>query len=202
MRGPIMALGVVVAVAVLLLLGILLSVEFGLAGKEEYVPGAPVIFESVSGEMTLTATLKPAIPAVGRLAVLAGSVTDADGNLVEQVQFEVTVLHLEDGKNMTKFLFLAPDGTFLWKFQFFDGAAHQLSVAATSADGVRWAGSMLAESEIDVVGFDPPLVTKVKTIGYLLMVVFIGLVVGIMICGGFSVRRPKLPGRGQGEWAA
>ena len=98
MRGPMMAVGAVIAVAVLLLVGILLSIEFGLAGSEEYVAGAPMTFESSTGELTLMATLDPEVPAVGQLALLTGALTDAPGNQVEDVQFEVAAFHLEDEK--------------------------------------------------------------------------------------------------------
>ena len=201
MRGPMMAVGVVVAVAVLLLVGMLLSIEFGLSGSEEYVAGAPMTFESSTGELTLMATLDPEVPAVGQLALLTGALTDASGNQVEDVQFEVTAFHLEDEKNMTKFSFLAPDGTFSWEFQFFDGAGHRLSVTASPAGDAGRFDPVLAESEIDVVGFDPPLGVKIRTVMYLLLVVLAGVVVGLLLRGGLSMRTARLPKRAEGEQA-
>ena len=102
---------------------------------------------------------------------------------------------------MTKFSFLAPDGTLSWEFQFFDGAGHRLSVTASPAgDAVRF-DPVLAESEIDVAGFDPPLGVKIRTVMYLLLVVLAGVVVGLLLRGGLSMRTARLPKRAEGEQA-
>ena len=203
MRGTIMAVGAVVAIAVLLLVGILLSVEFGLTGDEGYEVGPPMNFDSTSGGKTLAVALDPEVPAVGRLAVLSGVLTDASGNQVEGVRFDVSAFHLEDEKNMASFSFAAPDGAFSLAFQFFDGAGHRISVTASPAEGAAPFDPVVAESEIDVAGFDPPLTVKIKTIGYLLMVVLAGVIAGLFIRGGLSVRAARLPPkRAEGEQTA
>ena len=80
MRGLIMAVGAVVAIAVLLLVGILLSVEFGIAGGEEYEAGPPLTFDSTSAGTNLTVTVDPEVPAVGAAGRCVGR---ADGRLRE-----------------------------------------------------------------------------------------------------------------------
>lgn len=203
MRGPIMAVGTVVAIAVLLLVGILVSVEFGFAGDEGYEAGPPMSFDSTSGGSTLTVTLDPEVPAVGELAVISGAVTDASGSQVEGVQFDVSAFHLEDEKNMTAFSFAAPDGAFRLEFQFFDGAGHRVSVKASPAEGAAPFDPVVAESEIDVAGFDPPLGVKIKTTVYLLIVVLAGIIAGLFIRGRLSLRSARLPAKqAEGEQTA
>ena len=202
MRGMILAIGAVVAVGVLLLIGIVLSVEFGLAGAEDYEAGAPMIMESRSADLTLRATLDPDNPAVSFLPVLTGQLLDSSGAAVENVTYVITAYHLEDEKDMTKISFLAPDGTFSWSYQFFDGAPHRLTVAAAPAEGGSRFDSLQVESEIEVFGFGPPLAVKIKTTAYLLLVVLAGMIVGLLVRGKFSRRSARLPNRSEGEQAA
>ena len=133
---------------------------------------------------------------------MSGALTDASGNQVEGVRFDISAFHLEDEKNMASFSFVAPDGAFSLGFQFFDGAGHRVSVKALPAEGAAAFEPVIAESEIDVAGFDPPLGVKIKTIGYLVLIVLVGVIVGLFIRGGLSARVARLPKRTEEGQAA
>lgn len=204
MRRLIWAVGGAVAVAVLLLTGILISIETGLAGHAEESEGqtTPMEFAGEAAGLKLMAVLSPAMPAVGETADLSAKLIDASGAPVRDVAYQVSAYHLEDEKDMVNIAFAAPDGTFTWTYQFFDGAAHELRIlAAPQGDAARFA-PVSAVAEVDVMGLDPPLPVKLKTTFLLLVVVLVGIIVGLAIRGGLRLRAASPPKRSEGEQTA
>ena len=204
MRRLGMAIGATVAVAVLLLVGILIANESGSGGHEETAEaGALLVFEGMQGGLKLDVSVAPGSPTVGHSAAIVGKLTDASGAAVLDVAYEVTAYHIEDQKNMFSVPLTAPDGAFRLEYQFFDGAAHDLRVQARPAgsDQSRFA-PISASGEVDVIGLGPPLAVKVKATGYLLLIILAGIVVGLLIRGGFAMRSARPPKRIEGEQTA
>ncbi len=115
---------------------------------------------------------------VGDLAFLVAEVTD-DGIPVPNVSYSLTFHHVEDDKDVFSTTFTAPDGAMVWGHQFFDGAAHKLTLAATPLDDAS--KSMTAEMVVGVEAIQPPGHILARTLALLLGVTAVAMVAGYVV---------------------
>lgn len=137
--------------------------------------------------LDLTLTVAPGHGAVGARNTVWVDVRDPAG---APVPGEVTVeaYHVEDDLTVARFrLPLDARGTAQVQTQFFDGAEHELRVEARSEGDV-----VTLSTPIDVVGVAPPLGTKLRTLGLLLVPVALGLTAGYRL----GTRPPMKRSRG------
>jgi hypothetical protein len=128
--------------------------------------------------MTLTYAMAPGAGRVGSLNRLTFSATDAGGNLIPETTFEVVFWHVEDDKPVFATSLYAPTGEADLEFQFFDGADHEVRLTANNA-----LGRAALDKVVEVEGLNPPLPTKIKTTFYLVLVTFVGILIGLRLQG-------------------
>lgn len=169
-----------VASSLILLLGIAFmgaSVSVAQAhGGDAVSDTEPFNQSATHDDVTVTYAMTPGAGRVGTLNTLTFTATDTGGNLIPNSTFDVAFWHIEDEKPVFATTLFAPTGETSFDFQFFDGAEHEVKVNASNAPGaveLTWV--------IEVEGIDPPLLTKIKTTIYLVLVVFIGILIGLRI---------------------
>jgi hypothetical protein len=89
----------------------------------------------------------------------------------------VDLHHIEDDKTMYHASFLAPDGVFAWRNQFFDGAEHRVRVTAAPKDGTSWK-PVMSDQVIDVEAIDPPGPVVAKSLAFLVGMTAFGMALG------------------------
>lgn len=133
--------------------------------------------ESVTnGDLTLTYAMNPGAGKVGTLNTLTFEATNNNGVLVPDTTFEVKFWHIEDDKPVFATKLYAPAGQTQLDFQFFDGAEHEVRLVASNA-----IGTVDLAKVVDVEGIDPPMPVKIKTTIYLVLVTFVGILIGLRI---------------------
>lgn len=115
---------------------------------------------------------------VGDLAFLIAELTD-EGVPVPNVSYSLTFHHVEGDKDVFSTTFTAPDGSMVWGHQFFDGAAHKLTLVATPLDAPS--KSITAEMVIGVEAIQPPGHILARTLALLLGVTAVAMVVGYVV---------------------
>ncbi|MGL5034100.1 MAG: hypothetical protein ACRC6M_09905, partial [Microcystaceae cyanobacterium] len=69
------------------------------------------------------------------------------------------------------------EGKFQWQQQFFDGSPHQLTVNLLSSPA-NSQKSLQVEKAIAVEGLEPPLIRRIISLGYMILVLIIGFSCG------------------------
>lgn len=137
----------------------------------------PAFSESTTnGDLTVTYGMDPGAGRVGTFNTLTFTATDAQKELVPDTTFAITFWHIEDEKPVFATTLYAPSGETELTFQFFDGAEHEVRVAASNT-----LGTVQLQRVVEVEGLSPPLPTKLKTIFYLALVTFSGVLIGLRI---------------------
>ncbi len=136
----------------------------------------PFIESAANGDLTLTYGMSPGAGRVGTLNTMSFQATDSSGSLVADTTFEVNLWHIEDEKPVFTTHLFAPNGQTEFKFQFFDGAEHEVRLTAHNANG-----RVDLARIVEVEGLDPPLAVKIKTTAYLVIIAFLGILIGLRI---------------------
>ncbi|MGL5034494.1 MAG: hypothetical protein ACRC6M_11910, partial [Microcystaceae cyanobacterium] len=79
-------------------------------------------------------------------------------------------------------------GKFQWQQQFFDGSPHQLTVNLLSSPANSQT-SLQVEKAIAVEGLEPPLIRRIISLGYMILVLILGF------SGGFGLNRLRQSSR-------
>ena len=145
-------------------------------GGGDQADAEPFTESGSNGDLTTTLSMSPGMGQVGTLNTLTFKATDAQNELVPDTTFDVTLWHIEDEKAVFATTLYAPSGETALTFQFFDGAEHEIRVAANNAQGTAE-----LQRAVEVEGFDPPLPTKLKTTFYLALITLIGILIGLRI---------------------
>tara|TARA_B110000305_G_C19426671_1_gene633985 strand:- start:464 stop:1042 length:579 start_codon:yes stop_codon:yes gene_type:complete len=116
---------------------------------------------------------------VGDIASLQGSLTQ-NGKLLNDVQYNLSFYHLEDGKDVFRTSFISDSGEFSWGQQFFDGAEHKITLEAKPATGDSFK-AVSVSMNIGVEGIQPPMRVIIKSMILLLTITFTAMVIGYFI---------------------
>ena len=143
----------------------------------------PLEEQAAADGMTLNLTMNPGAGKVGMLNDLTFSLKDAGGRPVPDTVFDVTLWHIEDDKPVFSGRLLGKEGSANLNFQFFDGAEHEVRVTARHA-----AGEVRLKRAVEVEAIHPPMVIKIKTMVYFLLVVFSGIALGFRLQGGVKLK--------------
>ena len=136
----------------------------------------PFTESATNGDLTVAYAMNPGAGRVGTFNALTFSATDTQGNPTSDTTFDVTLWHIEDEKPVFAATLYAPEGNANLNFQFFDGAEHEVRLAASNS-----AGLVQLTRVVEVEGINPPLPTKIKTTIYLVLITFVGILVGLRI---------------------
>jgi hypothetical protein len=136
----------------------------------------PFTESATNDDLTLTYTMDPGAGKVGTLNTLTFEATDSSGALVPDTTFEVKFWHIEDDKPVFATKLYAPTGQTRLDFHFFDGAEHEVRLTASNATG-----TVDLTKVVDVEAVDPPLPVKIKTTIYLVLITFVGILIGLRI---------------------
>ena len=189
--GGNVAIIVLGAIVVLLLLFLVWQEwSFGSAESAELAePRSAEEMRIAEGGNALVAQLDSGIARVGELTTITLRLEDAEsGALVENVQYRIELVHVEDGFVVFEGTYLAPSGEWTLDYGFFDGAEHEMTVTAEPAAGDAFAPVTLGHV-IEVQGVSPPLGTKLKITFWFVLAVLGGLVVGFL--GGARSASPR-----------
>jgi hypothetical protein len=132
------------------------------------------IRETASGSgILLDFAMKPGAGKVGMLNELNFSAKDSQGLWIPDTVFVVGIRHIEDDKLVFFTSLLGKDGKAQLRFQFFDGAEHEIRVMAGNAQG-----QVQLSRVVEVEALHPPLLTKIKTTFYFVGIMLIGILAG------------------------
>lgn len=155
--------------------------------------------EASNAQARLTVTIDPQTGAVVGDAVRFGArVTDTSGRPVTNVQFTVSLFHIEDEKTVFGSKATSPDGILSWEFAPFDGVPYEVRVTASStAQSSVTFGSLQAKPVVFMEALAPPLRVKILNTIYLVAVVALGLATGLWLVVRRAARgdRTMAPGR-------
>lgn len=145
-------------------------------GGSDVSSAEPFTEQSTNGNLTVSYAMNPGAGRVGSLNHLTLRATDNSGRLVPDTTFEITFWHIEDEKPVFTTTLFAPTGETDLAVQFFDGADHEVRLAAISP-----VGSVDLTRVVEVEGLSPPLPVKIKTTVYLVALVLVGILIGLRI---------------------
>jgi hypothetical protein len=148
----------------------------------------PFIESATTGDLTVTYAMKPGAGRVGTLNTLTFSATDTHSQPVPDTTFDVAFWHSEDEKPVFATTLYAPTGEANLNFQFFDGAEHEVRLTARNTVGL----AQLTRA-IEVEGINPPLSAKIKTTIYLVLITFVGILIGLRIQTAQSKKQQFAP---------
>ncbi len=198
-RATGLALGLIAAVLIVALLILAVIGEGERSGDEAETAGPPTTVTAESSNARLEVTLAPPHAKVSEVVMVTGKIVNAStGAAIEQAEFQVVSVHVEDDLAVFDSTVGASEGTFTWGVQFWDGAEHELRITARPAPGasVQFAPVTL-QHLVEVEGVAPPLWGQIRATLYLVAVAAVGLVIGIPL--GARVRgtlaRPRRPAR-------
>lgn len=154
---------------------------------ETGAPVEPVTESATSGDVTLTYRMDPGAGKVGTLNTLSFAAASS-GALVSDTTIEVKLWHVEDDKPVFVTTLFAPTGQTQFDFEFFDGAEHEVRLAARNS-----LGQVEMTKVVEVEAVSPPLFVKVKTTIYLVLVTFVGILMGLRIQISRSKRQEFIP---------
>jgi len=174
-------LAAIVAVALLVVAFLGEGQRGGAHVAEEHEAAAPAPRQNAvtSGGYRLAISLSPDAGVVGEVVTITGRVTDASGQPVRNVRYELISHHLEDDVPIFKSTIVAPDGTFSWGNQFWDGTEHELRITASSADPAASFPQLRLVRVVDVEPLPPPVGVQVRALLWLLLPVALGTAIGI-----------------------
>lgn len=161
--------------------GTLTSAAQAQHGEQEAISAKPFTTSATNEDLTLTYAMNPGAGKVGTLSSLNFTATDSSGRPVPNTSFKVKFWHIEDEKPVFATNLFAPTGQAQLDFQFFDGAEHEVQLQASSA-----AGTVDLTKVVEVQPVDPPLSAKIKTTIYLVLIVFVGILIGLRFPFGRS----------------
>lgn len=149
-------------------------------GGEEAAPRPAPQNEVTAGGVRLNVTLSPEAGKVGEVVNIQGRVTDASGAPVRNVRFELISHHLEDDVPIFRTAFVAPDGTFSWGNQFWDGTEHELRITASPGpDASAQFGPLALRRVVEVEPVPPSVGNQLRALFWLLLPVALGLAIGV-----------------------
>lgn len=166
--------GLVLMVLGVGLIGSLPSIAQAQHGEHDAMSAEPFTESVTNKDLTLTYSMNPGAGKVGTLSNLNFAATDSSGAPVPNTSFAVKFWHIEDEKPVFAANLYAPTGQTQFDFQFFDGAEHEVQLQASSA-----AGMIDLTKVVEVQPVDPPLSVKIKTTIYLVLIVFVGILIGL-----------------------
>jgi hypothetical protein len=119
---------------------------------------------------------------VGQTATLGVKVIDQKTNQpAKDIVINIKTTQLENGWPAFAYKGI-PDATgqFIWQQQFFDGAPHKVEIEVSPlANAARQFSPLRLEREIEVEGIAPPLTTRFIALGYMTLIVILGLLIGL-----------------------
>jgi hypothetical protein len=124
-----------------------------------------------------------ALAVVGQVVPLSISVTDVNGNPIENATFTVEARSVEYNRPVLNFVARSDSqGQFTWHLQFIDGSPHQVivNVAPNPESDIQFPPFALAKT-IEVEGIAPPLLTRLISLGYFTSVLALGTGVGFWL---------------------
>ena len=145
-------------------------------GGGDVADAQPFTESGSNGDLTANYRMTPGAGRVGTLNTLTFTATDAQNGLLPDTVFDITLWHIEDEKALFAATLYAPRGETALTFQFFDGAEHEVRVTASNA-----LGQVELNRVVEVEGIDPPLPVKLKATFYLVLVTFIGILIGLRL---------------------
>ena len=174
-------LAAIVAIALLVVAFLGEGQRGGAHVAEEHEAAAPAPRQNnvTNGGYRLAISLSPDAGVVGEVVTITGRVTDASGQPVRNVRYELISHHLEDDVPIFRSTIVAPDGTFSWGNQFWDGTEHELRITASSADPAASFPQLRLVRVVDVEPLPPPVGVQVRALLWLLLPVALGTAIGI-----------------------
>ncbi len=152
----------------------------GPTGEPHQADNTPQTVQAQAEDARLEAVLSPGHGAVGTLNQLQVTLRDGTGRPLAG-QVAVVAMHREDNVPIYRFTLPVVEGQAVAALQFFDGAPHDLQLAAQTVDGTALEATM----PVEVFGFAPPLWLKFRVLALLLGVVLAGILVG------YRLARPR-----------
>lgn len=182
---------IVVAIGVLLYVNITAEFNHGHAGHGHHSHEV-VAAKARQTAQGITAELTGETHAiVGQLATQGIQLTEATtGKPATEALVQVRAIDLEHQEPVFAYE-ASPDttGRLTWKQQFYDGAPHQLTVRVVPLpEANRQFAPLQVSHEIEVEAVEPPLLTRLISLGYFTIVLVTGLVLGLL---GRRRSRPK-----------
>nr|WP_290228219.1 hypothetical protein [Trichocoleus desertorum] len=176
---------IVVAIAALLVVNISAELSHSHEHSHEHAHGDQAAIPSSLNTQGLEVKLLGHHHAtVGEPAELVIQAIDAKtGQPAQDVVFNIQAKSLEAG--WVAFSHQAsPDrqGKFAWQQQFFDGAPHQVEVeVAPKLDAARQFSPFKVAQAIEVEGIEPPLRSRLLSLGYFVSILLVGLGLGLWV---------------------
>lgn len=178
---------IVVAIAALLVVNISAEMSHSQEHSHEHAHGDEAIAALPSSLKTQDLEVKLLghhHARVGEAAELVVQAIDTKtGQPVQDVVFNIQAKSLEAGwvafAHQT-----TPDkqGQFAWQQQFFDGAPHQVEVkVAPKNNAARQFAPFKVAQEIEVEGVEPPLRSRLLSLGYFVSILLVGLGLGLWV---------------------
>lgn len=146
---------------------------------------SPLHEEVSSSGMTLEFSMNPGAGKVGEINKLAFMVKNSSGKLIPDTTFEIKFWHIEDDKPVFFSNLFSQSGLENLNFQFFDGAEHEIRIKAMNAQG-----SILLNHRIEVEAIHPPMRTKILTVIYFVIVIFVGMLFGFRLQNQSGLKNP------------
>ncbi len=165
-----------------ILLVIVLLTSGGVATRVEAseAPGPPVAPEAAGWTLQLHPT--PGQATVGHIVQLAITLTKEGAIFPHATEIAIDVYHEEDEKTIFQTTILARNGKSSQGLQFFDGAPHQVTVRARPAGTDHATMTPLkAVLHMDVIGVQPPLAVRLRTLALFIGVLIVGMLVGFVV---------------------
>ncbi|NIO11483.1 MAG: hypothetical protein GTO40_27075 [Deltaproteobacteria bacterium] len=113
-------------------------------------------------------------PTVGRLSEIRWRLFNKKTNEPSPARLTLVITRLEKEKQIFALKQIPTDGTFAFKFNFFDGSLHQL----TSKAEQRGKEPIQATTNVSVRGVEPSKAISLRSLALFLAVLFIGLITG------------------------
>ncbi|NBI29280.1 hypothetical protein [Chengkuizengella marina] len=111
---------------------------------------------------------------VGKLYSFEGKLETTENGPFE-IRFHA--IRLEDDAQIITMKNTSEDGSYQFAAQFFDGAEHDVTFSLLNP--VTEEVIMEKTELVEVLGFDPPMFIKIKTIFFLVMMIVIGMLLGV-----------------------
>ncbi len=135
----------------------------------------PAIEETASGsQMVLNFKMNPGEGRVGMQNEMNFSVKDKNGRLIPNTTYELKLWHMEEDTPVFVGSFYSPDGALNFKYQFTDGAPHEVRLTARNT-----LGTIELKKSFEVQRMHPPFAIRFRTEILLLLIVLVGIVLGL-----------------------
>lgn len=169
------------------LTGLAVLLAVGLTASQVYADGhshhaasgtsVPAFKETASNAgMNLDFEMNPGAGKVGMLNTLTLTTQNQKGELIPGTTYEIKLWHIEDDKPVFSTTLFSKTGRSALNFQFFDGAEHEVRIAASNATG-----TVTLNKVVDVEAIHPPMSAKIKTELYFVLLTLLGMMVGFRL---------------------